>query len=168
MCEKEVEKCRCSEGFKNGAMKKSFEFENFCIFGNIMKNNTLVIRYNGHLKFKDNIKLYWVFNNDWNNIHMTSMSLCDYDKNSYCTLLNIKDELSLSIGFCTDNNFDTISQATSYSFKISQNTIDDIMKRYNFEPNEELPTIQEDSKHMNKLGNVFNKIKEMILAIFTN
>lgn len=168
MCEKEVEKCRCDEGFKSGAMKKSFEFENFCIFGNIMKNNTLVIRYNGHLKFNNTVKMYWVFDNDWNNVHITNMNVCDYDKNSYCALLNITDELSLSVGFCTDNNLNAISQADSYSFKISQNTIDDIMKRYNFEPNEALPTLQEKSNHMNKLETIFSKIREMISSIFAN
>ncbi len=168
MCEKDVEKCRCKEGFDCGALKKSFEFEDFCIFGNIMKNNTLVIRYNGHLKFKDNVKMYWVFNNDWNNIHTSYMSICDYDKNSYCALLHITEELNVSIGFYTDTTSDSISQAKSCSFKISQNTIDDIMKRYNFEPNEALPIIQKENKHMNKLENLFNKIKQLIHTVLSN
>lgn len=168
MCENEVEKCCCKEGFDSGAIKKSFEFENFCIFGNIMKNNTLVIRYNGYLKFNNTVKMCWVFNNDWNTIHTSNMSLCDYDKNSYCGIIPIKDELNISIGFISANSKDAITQSNSYSFKISQNTIDDIMKRYNFEENEALPIVQDNSKHMNKLGNILNKIKEIVRAVFTN
>lgn len=166
MCENEVEKCRCKEGFDSGAMKKNFEFENFCIFGNIMKNSTLVIRYNGHLKFNNNIKMHWVFNNDWDTIHTCNMSLCDYDKNSYCGIISIKDELNISIGFTSENSKDTITQANAYSFKISQNTIDDIMKRYNFETNEALPTVKETSSNIHKLTSIFNKIKEMIASVF--
>lgn len=167
MCEKDIEKCRCKEGFDSGAMKKSIEFENFSIFGNIMKNNTIVVRYNGHLKFNSNVKMYWVFNNDWDNIQSASMSICDYDKNSYCAILELKDEFSISIGFCTDNTTDAISQANSYTFKIAQNTIDDIMKRYNFETNEALPTVTE-KKNIHKLENIFNKIKEIISQFFAN
>lgn len=167
MCEKDIEKCRCKEGFDSGAMKKSIEFENFCIFGNIMKNNTIVVRYNGHLKFDSNVKMYWVFNNDWEHIHTTNMSVCDYDKNSYCSILDLKDEFSISIGFCTENTAQTMTQASSYSFKIAQNTIDDIMKRYNFEANEALPTVTE-KKNIHKLGSIFNKIKEFISQMFTD
>lgn len=167
MCEKEVEKCCCEEGFSNGAIKKNFEFENFSIFGNIMKNSTIVIRYNGHLKFNSNVKLYYVFNNDWNNVKKVPMSICKHDKNSYCGIIHIGEELNISIGFCNEDNGE-IAPQNSYTFKIAQNTINDIMKRYNFENNESLPIIQEENKNINRIVTFFGKIKRLLAFVFAD
>ena len=167
MCKKEVEKCCCEEGFSNGAIKKNFEFENFSIFGNIMKNSSIVIRYNGHLKFNSNVKMYYVFNNDWNNVKKTQMNICKHDKNAYCGIIHIDEELNISIGFCNEDE-SNITTSASYTFKIAQNTINDIMKRYNFEANESLPTVQTENKHMNNIFTIFNKIKKILSFVFAD
>lgn len=167
MCENVVEKCCCEEGFSNGAIKKNFEFENFSIFGNIMKNSTIVIRYNGHLKFNSKVTMYYTFNNDWNNVKKIPMSVCKHDKNSYCGIIHIKEELNISIGFLSEIDMN-IKPSTAYTFKISQNTIDDIMKRYNFESNEALPTVQAESKHINNIATFFSKIRKLLSFVFAD
>ena len=172
MNKNEVEKCYCEIGFQKGAIKKSCEFENFSIFGNLMKKNTIVIRYNGSLA-KNNIEkknhkiiLYYVFNNDWTNKKELVLANCEHDKGCYCTSIDLEDNLNITFGFCNNLGEYDKDLSNSYSLKIANNTIDDIMKRYGMEANTDLPVPQAETNDINNCFNIFNKIKNYILNIF--
>lgn len=156
MGENIVENCFCETGFEKGAIKKSCEFEEFSIFGNLMKKNTIVIRYYGKLaqNLTKKIILSYYFNNDYSSIHQVELSHCKHDKNSYCVSLDLKDNMSINFDFNTDN----VTHFPAYSLKIANNTIDDIMKRYNLEQNEELPVIVKSTGSIQKIFNIFSKI----------
>lgn len=172
MKENEVEKCCCELGFEKGAIKKNFEFENFSIFGNLMKKNTIVIRYKGSLSKKtlensNKIILYYVFNNDWTNKQEIELKPCHHEKESFCTTIDLQDNMCITFGFCNSLGEYDKDLANSYSLKIANNTIDDIMKRYGIEENTELPVTLIDTKNINIITSVFNKIKGIIINIFS-
>ena len=171
MKEKEVEKCYCEAGFEKGAIKRNCEFENFSIFGNLMKKNTIVIRYNGCLakpNFDTSYKiiLYYVFNNDWTNKKEMVLKPCHHEKSTFCANIDLEDNMCITFGFYNSNGEYDKELANSYSLKISNNTIDDIMKRYGMEENQELPVTLNDTKNMNIISSIFTKIKGMIVNIF--
>jgi len=171
MKENEVEKCYCELGFEKGAIKKNCEFENFSIFGNLMKNNTIVIRYNGcltkkHFENHHKIILYYVFNNDWTNKKEIELKPCHHEKDSFCTTIEQRDNMCITFWFYSTNGEYDKNLANSYSLKIANNTIDDIMKRYNIEENNDLPVTLDDTKNMSRISSVFTKIKGMISKMF--
>ena len=172
MKENEVEKCYCEEGFEKGAIKKNFEFENFSIFGNLMKKNTIVIRYSGCLtktnSDKENkIILYYVFNNDWTNKKEIILKPCHHEKGTYCATIDLEENMCITFGFYNSVGEYDKNLANSYSLKIANNTIDDIMKRYGIEENTELPVTLNDTKNMNIISSMFSKIKGMIINMFS-
>ena len=173
MMENEVEKCYCEAGFEKGAIKKNCEFENFSIFGNLMKKNTIVIRYYGCLKElnveKDNnINLYYVFNNDWTNKKEITLTPCHHDKGSYCATIDLEDNLCITFGFYTQSGCYDYNLRDSYSLKIADNTIDNILKRYNMEENTELPITNEQVKDINFITSIFTRIKNKLAKLFKN
>lgn len=172
MKENEVEKCYCELGFEKGAIKKSCEFENFSIFGNLMKKNTIVIRYNGcltktHLNKSHKIILYYVFNNEWTNKQEIELKPCLHEKDSFCATIDLRDNMCITFGFYNSNGEYDKNLANSYSLKIANNTIDDIMKRYGIEENHELPVTLKDTKNMSRISSIFSKIKGLITNIYS-
>ena len=166
MSKNEVEKCYCEQGFKKGAIKKSCEFENFSIFGNLMKKNTIVIRYNGSLTKKNiekenhKIILYYVFNNDWTNKKELILANCEHEKDCYCTTIDLEDNLNITFGFCDNYGEYDKELSNSYSLKISNNPIDEIMKRYGMEINTEMPVVKNEANEVNNISSIFYKIKK--------
>lgn len=171
MIENVTQNCYCEIGLEKGAIKKSCEFENFSIFGNLMKKNTIVIRYNGclaknYLEKSHKIILYYVFNNDWTNKQEIELKPCHHEKNSFCAVIDLKDNMCITFGFYNSNGEYDKDLANSYSLKIANNTIDDIMKRYGIEENHELPVTMDATKNMNIISSIFTKIKGMIANMF--
>lgn len=145
MNENAVEKCSCDIGIENGAISKFFEFDNFTIFGNLSKNSSIVIRYNGTLcnKKKDGIThpilIYYVFDNDWTNKNDVFMTKCYHHADTFCVNIDLEQHNSITFGFYNSiGEFDK-NYAESYNLKISEDKIDDIMKRYNLEDSTNLP-----------------------------
>lgn len=171
MKENEVEKCYCESGYEKGAIKKNFEFENFSIFGNLMKKNTIVIRYNGCLATENfdkshKIILYYVFNNDWTNKKEIELKPCHHEKGTFCAAIDLENNMSITFGFYNSLGEYDKNLANSYSLKIANNTIDDIMKKYCEDENLELPVIIESSKNMNTIMSMLDKIKKFFLHKF--
>lgn len=171
MKENEVEKCYCELGYEKGAIKKNCEFENFSIFGNLMKKNTIVIRYNGCLTKKNNEKsnkiiLYYIFNNNWANKKEIELKACHHEKNSFCASIDLEDNMFITFGFCSSIGEYDKDVANSYSLKIANNPLDDIMKRYNIEENANLPATIETTKNMNIVSSIFTKLKQFVLSVF--
>lgn len=148
MNENEVEKCYCDVGYEKGAIIKTSEFEKFSIYGNIMKKNTIVIRYVSNSP----VLLTYTFNNKMETKKEILLTKCSHQKNSYCISIDLEDNICLNLSFNTE-------PTCNYDLKIANNTLDDILNKYEPEKNDKLPTI--------KSANTANKFTSFIYKFIT-
>lgn len=170
--------CTCEEGCNKGVFKKTIENEKFSIFGNLNKNNCIILRYYGKLtksteeiELEDNTELYmyYTFDNNWQDKKHIQMGKCLIGRNNdFCIHIDLENHDLISFGFYDNKGkFDLKEDSLTYSFTISNDIISDIMKRYGFEANKELPTIVEYKvNYMINVESVLLKLKKVFKKLF--
>lgn len=170
--------CTCEEGCNKGAFKKNVEDEKFTIFGNLNKNNCMILRYHGELvkpnedadleKPKE-IYMYYTFDNNWQDKHHVQMSKCLIGRNhEFCINIDLEQHSLISFGFYNNyGKFDIKDDSTTYCFNIGNDIISDIMKRYGLEDNKELPAVVEYKvSYMMSTESTLVRIKNFFKSLF--
>ncbi len=158
--------CACDVGYDKGVLKKTIENNLFTIFGNLNQKNSIVIRYHGILTENNTnnsttFNMFYYFDNaeyDKKTIQLQKCSKCDGD--CYCATIDLDMNHTLNFGFFDNNN--NYEQNGNYTFKleITPDPISNIMQRYGFEQNTNLPTYEKNKDKMFVLQNILANIKD--------
>lgn len=172
MCKNVKTGCACDQGYDKGVLKKTLENNIFSIFGNLNKNNSIVIRYHGELTSNINqnstFEISYFF--DSNEKDIKTIPLCKCNKcigDSYCVTIELEKFSNLHFCFKDNKNNYEKNQGKMFCLKISDDPIESIMQRYGFEKNENLPTnTPETSSGLNHLKTLLQKIKTFFNSLF--
>ena len=168
MCENVKLSCACDQGYSKGVLKKTLENNIFSIFGNITKNNSIVIRYHGELT--TNVDQNSVFDiayffdsndQDIQTVPLYKCTKCIGD--SYCVTIDLEKFSNLHFCFKDEKNNYEKNQDKMFCLNIAEDPIESIMQRYGFEKNENLPvsTITTYSE-LNHIKTLMQKIKSFL------
>ncbi|MBR6689140.1 MAG: hypothetical protein IKL68_03910 [Clostridia bacterium] len=162
--------CICTIGYEKGAFKKAIENNIFTIFGNISKNNSVVLRYHGELidnicyeQYENNLYIKYFFNDDKNTIHKTKLAKCTKCiGENYCVLLDLKHYDKITFSFCVEQDIEK-EDMMSFTLNIKEDLLSSFMERYEDVANSNLPAIE--TKHELNIKNILQTLKEYFLAI---
>ena len=175
MEEKNVKKCHCDVGFENGAILKSIEEESFKLYGNLVKDNYIVIKYEGilckHLEksknsdniyVDDNINIIYYFNDDLTTLRSMCLTECLHSENKgFCSSFKLDSNNSISFYFTTSSGTIDNNNGNCFRYEIKKDPIKALMEKYCDKPNESLPTIKEEKQNMFAIFfNWFEKIRQ--------
>ena len=164
--------CACDIGYDKGVLKKTIENNIFTIFGNINQKNSIVIRYHGILtESSDNnlseINMFYFFDNasnEKNIIKLQKCSKCNGD--CYCATIDLDIHHSLNFGFFDENNKYELNNDVAFKLDIAPDPISNLMYRYGFEQNTNLPTCDENKDKIFVFKNILNNIKDFFSTLF--
>lgn len=166
--------CICDLGYDKGALKKQIENNIFTIFGNISKNNSIVLRYHGDLidnicyeQYENNLYIKYFFDDDKTNIHTAKLAKCTKCiGENYCALIELKEHCKITFSFCLEHDLEK-EDFMSFNLNIREDILSSFMNKYeeplgiNSNPN--LPTIE--TRKDISLKNILQTIKNYFLAI---
>ncbi len=147
--------CCCNDALNKGIYTKSLSYDNFCIYGNLMQDKSILLNYYGKLindnsskNEAPNIYLYYCFDNNWNEKKIVNMNICNRNsKLTYCAIIDIPEISTINVAFTNDNDeWDTDKEGTYY-LKIYPDIEKAIIKRYGLDSTpptvlcDNLPTI---------------------------
>ena len=160
--------CACDEGCSKGALRKTIENSIFTIFGNLVENNTIVVRYHGHLTddSKDNtfhIFFYFDFEEKKEELQLTRCSKCAGE--CYCTLIDLNNYSKIRFGFMDSHGNIEQNNDKLFELDIIKDPISKIMQRYGFEENTKLPLVSDEC---HKETGLFKTIIKHILSFFNS
>ena len=164
--------CACNAGYDKGALKKTIENNIFTIFGNLNQKNSIVIRYHGQLtEDEDNnsteFNMFYFFDNntdDKKTIKLQKCTKCHGD--CYCAVIDLDIYHSFNFGFFDNNNRYELNKTSAFRLEIAPDPISNLMQRYGFEQNTNLPVYEQSSDKMFILKNIFNSIKYFFNNLF--
>lgn len=157
--------CACDLGYDKGALKKTLENNIFTIFGNLNQKNAIVIRYHGILTENDTdnstaFNMFYYFDelkNDKKIIKLHKCTKCAGE--CYCATIDLDIYHSLNFGFFDENNKYEINVDKPFKLNISPDPISNLMQRYGFEQNTNLPTYEENKDKIFAFENILSVIK---------
>lgn len=171
MIENAVKKCNCDAGFENGAILKNIDEKDFEIYGNLTKNNFIVIKYKGKLKEicvnkepgcdLKKIYLVYYFNNDISTLKTIELTKCLHAQiTCFCTLFELEFNNSLSFYFIDSSGIIDNNDGKSYNYDITFDQIKILMEKYCGKENKNLPKIAEEKSSLfSIIAALFIKIK---------
>lgn len=101
--------------------------------------------------------------NDKKIIELQKCTKCIGD--CFCATLDLDTNHTLHFGFFNGNNYE-LNNNTAFKLEIAPDPIANIMQRYGFEHNNNLPTYEEKNDKMFALQNIFATIKNFFKKIF--
>lgn len=166
--------CACDTGYDKGVLKKTLENNIFTIFGNLNEKNSIVIRYHGVLtenilENSPTFNMFFYFDeseNDKKTIKLQKCTKCPGD--CYCATIELGCHHSLSFGFSDENNNYELNNDKAFKLNINPDPISNLMQRYGFEQNSNLPTCETNKYKMFSCDNILNIIKKLFSNIFKN
>ena len=167
--------CCCDQGYDKGVIKKTVENNIFTIYGNITKNNCIVLRYHGELmdsincqNYSNNLYISYFFdNNSVETIHMPLAKCSKCVGESYCSLIDLGCHDNIAFEFYVLNEAEkkcSKEPTHIFNFQIKNDPISDILEKYNVEENSMLPAVS-SAKEI-ELKKVIGIIKKMIMSLF--
>lgn len=164
--------CACELGYDKGAIKKTIENNIFTIFGNLNQKNCIVIRYHGILTENNannstDFSMFYYFDNaekDKKAIKLKKCTKCDGE--CYCATIDLALNHSLKFGFFDENNNYELNNNRAFELNIAPDPISNIMQRYGFEQNTNLPTCEENKDKMFAVQHILNVIKDFFYNLF--
>lgn len=171
--------CACELGYDKGALKKTIENNVFTIYGNLNKNNYIVIRYHGELidnimpdNYENNLFVSYYFDGDDKKVQHLPLAKCNKCiGESYCTLISLEEHNNICFYFSLhdnsssahDNSFLTEPEKQIYNLNIFKDPISDIFEKYGLEENTNLPVLEQESnlqiyKFIQTIKSFFTKI----------
>lgn len=161
--------CSCDTGFDKGAYKKTIENNIFTIFGSLYKESSIVFRYHGILtdklskeSYNEDLFIEFFFDGNKEDTKTLPLHICTKCSGEcYCACIDLEEYNEIS--FCFKNKEDVYDKNNEnfYNLKILKNPLDDVMQKYGFEKNKNLPIKNEDNKI-----SILNKIFNGILKLF--
>lgn len=160
--------CSCDTGFDKGAYKKTLENNIFTLFGNLYKGSSVVLRYHGMLtenieeeKYNNDLFIQYFLDNDEENIKTIPLHICTKCSGEcYCIDIDLEEYNKISFCFKHNDLYDK-NNDNYYTLNITKNPLNDVMQKYGFEKNKNLPVTNEE----NKIG-ILKKIFDNILKLF--
>ena len=160
--------CACDIGYDKGALKKTIENNIFTIFGNITQNSSIVIRYHGVLtdNHEKQFNIYYYFDTPDNTKTYIALKKCaKCSGECYCANIDLDCHSKLYFGFTDENNNIDNNVKKDFELSISPDPISNIMQRYGFEENPNLPICEDKTECVNKfkkiligIQNIFKKL----------
>ena len=133
--------------------------------GNINQGNSIVIRYHGILaentvSNSTQFNIFYYFDKSENDKKTLKLQKCTKcDGQCYCATIDLDMFHSLHFGFYNENFEYELGKETPFTLDISPDPITDIMQRYGFEQNKNLPTYSATTDEINVFKEIVNKIK---------
>lgn len=152
----EEKKCCCEKLLTEGIFEKSFENEKVSVYGRLIKNNEILIRY--HNSTPTNcLPASIIFDDDEANTQVISFTPCkSVSEESFCYKFNLKQHNSFCLKIYKDDTVDF------YSFTISEDPFEAIIQRYNLDNKETLPVTN------NNCNSIIQKIKYMLANVLSD
>ena len=163
--------CICKLGFDKGALKKTIENNVFTIFGNLIKENSIVIRYHGILSdnieqnnYTNNLQISYFFDKDESTRKSITLAKCtECIGENYCAIIDLENHNNISFEF-----IDSVSNQKDgdqpFCLDILKDPVKDFMQRYGFEQNNELPAILPNK---NKFYSILSNLQMFFKNLFT-
>ena len=164
--------CACNAGYDKGALKKTLENNIFTIFGNLNQKNSIVIRYHGVLTESDindltTYNMFFYFDDLKSEKQIVKLQKCNKCAGEcYCCTLDLDMYNTLNFGFFDNNNVCELNCDKPFQLKISPDPISNIMQRYGFEQNTNLPVVESDKDKISSFEGILNIIKTFFNSIF--
>lgn len=132
-------KCFCLPAFANGCAEKSFENEHFAIFGKLVEDSSILVRYHNSSLEECPPTLCIKYNGNDGAFCEMQMAKCEHGKeNDFCLLIALKDNFSISI--CVKD-----IENTNLEMKIGKDPLKEIVRRYNLDLNPLLLPVKKES-----------------------
>lgn len=166
--------CACDLGYDKGALKKTIENNIFTIFGNLNQKNSIVIRYHGQLTENDTnnsteFSMFYYFDDHENDKKIVKLhKCCKCIGDCYCATIDLNTNHSFCFGFLDSNNNSEINGNKAFELNIAPDPISNIMQRYGFEQNINLPTCEINKETAFFFQNILAAIKGFFSTIFKN
>lgn len=173
--------CICELGYNKGAFRKTIENNIFTVFGNISKNNSIVLRYHGELidsicyeKYENNLYIKYYFDDDKNNIFKENLAKCaKCIGENYCILIDLCNNSKITFSFCLEEDLEK-DDLMSFNLNIQNDLLSSFIDKYdcdcaNISSNSNLPVLKTKSdlkikKIIQILKNYFMMIKNRITS----
>ena len=84
----------------------------------------------------------------------------------YCATIDLNTNHTLNFGFCDNKNNYELSNNNTFKLDIAPDPISNIMQRYGFEQNTNLPTYEKDNDKVYVFRNILNVVKEFFSNLF--
>lgn len=170
MNKNENSSCICEQGYDKGALIKTIENNVFTIYGNIVKNNHIVLRYHGklidsidHNNYTNNLYISYYFNGNstaTNTIVLAKCNKCIGE--NYCALIPLEEHNSISFNFFVDKSSSTETEETSFNLNITKDPLMSVLEKYGIEENMSLP-VCEQPKQM-QIKKIISAIKNFFIS----
>lgn len=169
--------CICDLGYDKGVLKKTIENNVFTIYGNINKNNYIILRYHGELidnvnyeNYTNNLYVTYFFDNNEQKKETICLAKCSKCiGENYCALIYLDEYSKINFEFTLKSNDGTtvLPQDNSMNFELSikNNPLTDIIEKIEKEETSNLPVAPKDSEIQFK--ELINKIKLFFTSIFS-
>ena len=169
--------CICDLGYDKGVLKKTIENNVFTIYGNITKNNYIILRYHGALidnvsyeNYLDNLYITYFFDNDSKSKETICLAKCNKCVGeNYCALIYLGEHDKINFNFSLKDTLENIVTYNDnnmiFELNIKSDPLTDIMNKYEKEEASNLPIAPKDSEI--RLKEMINKIKLFFTSIFT-
>lgn len=166
--------CICGIAYTNGVFKKTIENNIFTIFGNICKNNNIILRYHGELidnicyeQYGNNLYIKYFFDDDKSTT--TSLNLAKCTKcvgENYCMLLALDNHSKITFSFCLKEDLGK-ENLMSFNLNIKEDILTNFINKYSEDEttaiNYNLPVLE--NKHTINFKKILQGIKEYLLSI---
>ncbi|MBQ3047596.1 MAG: hypothetical protein IJD48_01110 [Clostridia bacterium] len=165
-------KCACDTGYDKGVLKKTIENNIFTIFGNLNHKNSIVIRYHGCLTENNpnnstTFNMFYFFDDNVCNKKIIELQKCTKcGDNCYCTSIDLDTNNKLSFGFFNSNNEYELNKNFTFNLDIALDPITNIMQRYGFEQNTNLPVCEKQKENMFIFKHIMDNIKIFFANLF--
>lgn len=145
----------------------------FLLFsGNLNQNSTIVIRYHGTLTENDannstEYSMFYYFDEAENDKKVIKLHKCTKCVGEcYCATIDLDINHRLNFGFFDGSNKYEINTDKAFQLEIAPDPISNIMQRYGFEQNTNLPVIEDKNSKSFAMQNILNAIKEFFGNLF--
>jgi len=167
--------CICELGCDKGALKKTIENNVFTIYGNIIKDNYIILRYHGelidniaHNNYQNNLYISYYFDGNINQKQTICLAKCSKCiGESYCTLIHLEKYNNINFSFFLlqekQSTYLYGNDETSFTLDIGKNTLTDFLQKYDIEENSNLP-IMNKSNNL-QIKKIINNIKNFFLSL---
>ena len=165
--------CACKLGYDKGALKKTIENNIFTVFGNLNQKNSIVIRYHGALTENDDnnstaFSMFYFFDNAENDKKIIKLQKCTKCiGDCYCATIDLGINHSLNFGFFDEQGKYELNKDKAFKLEIAPDPISNLMQRYGFEQNVNLPTYEQEKDKIFTGQNILRIIKSFFVDLFT-
>lgn len=161
MIDNEEKKCHCDNIIKDGIYEKCFEDEKITIYGHLIKENSILIKYHNILSDLPTHSVFAIFDNNEEEKELLNFTRCAHGKeNDFCYTLELNELDNICFEYYKD---DVMS---FHSFKIQDDPFKNIIKRYHLEEQVTLPMVNNKESFDQKIRDYFVNIVINIKRLF--